>query len=109
MLKNITLGERGSKMLKIRENVDLKELEKFGFFSDFEYQTSYSEDFEFENQVIYEMGHSRRGQFYFILIDKSSLVMSVYATEPDGSGSNIAMSDVIFDLIQAGLVEKNND
>lgn len=97
------------KMLKIKDSVDLKELEKFGFFSSFEYETDYSEDFEFENTMIYEMGHSRRGQFYFILIDKSSLVMSVYATEPDGSGSDIAMSDVIFDLIQAGLVEKSND
>lgn len=97
---------REKKMLKIKDNVDLKELEKFGFFSNFEYETDYSEDYEFENQMIYEMGHSRRGQFYFILVDKSTLVLSIYATKPDGSGSNIAMSDVIFDLIQAGLVEK---
>lgn len=96
-------------MLKIKDNVDLKELEKFGFFSDFEYETDYSEDYEFENQMIYEMGYSRRGQFYYILVDKSSLIISVYATKPDGSGSNVAMSSVIFDLIQAGLVEKIND
>lgn len=93
-------------MLKIKDNVVLKELEKFGFFSNFEYDTDYSDDYEFDNKMIYEIGHSRRGQFYFILVDKSTLVLSVYATKPDGSGSSVFMSPVIFDLIQAGLVEK---
>ena len=78
-------------MLKIKDNVDLKELEKFDFFYKFPYDTDYSDDYEFDNKMIYEIGHSRRGQFYFILVDKTSLEISVYATEPDGSGTDVVL------------------
>ena len=93
-------------MLKLKDNVDLKELEKFDFLHQFPYTTDFSDDYEFDNKMFYQIGHSRRGQFYYILVDKTSLEISVYATRPDGSGTSIGVGSILFDLIQAGLVEK---
>ena len=71
-------------MLRIKDNVDLKELEKFGFK---DYGTFYRIawfvcTFEAED---------------YICVDKETRKISLYR------GGYI---DVLFDLIQAGLVEK---
>ena len=73
-------------MLKIKDNVDLKELEKFGFKII---------DTDVFKSVHYE-------QSYFITSNKDKIIV------PD----KIIMAndlDVIYDLIQAGLVEKVGD
>jgi hypothetical protein len=43
---------------------------------------------------------------YYLLIDKKSKILSIYATKPDGDGTCGEISDVIYDLIKADLVEK---
>ena len=70
-------------MLKIKDYVDLTELEKFGFR---------------DNGVVYRMAwfFGRESQGY-IVVDKSSREIRL-----DGS----SYSEDLFDLIQAGLVEK---
>lgn len=60
-------------MLKIKNNVDLKELEKFGFHKEFDYYEGYE-----------------------IIVDCCSRQIEIY----EGG------EEKLFDLIQAGLVEK---
>ncbi len=85
-------------MLKIKDNVDLKELEKFGFEINFvagvykkELKSSYMDNCYIEVQK------SRR-----IIIEtriKDEYIQNLKSTNTD-------KLDVIYDLIQAGLVEK---
>ena len=82
-------------MLKIKDEIDLKELEKFGF-----------EKVE-ENYYKKYLGYGRRGQEYcWIVYDK---ILSINATEPDGDGCSCELDDTLYDLIQAGYVEKVKD
>lgn len=61
----------------------------------------------FENVYVYEIGHSRRGQFYYILFDINTKIFSVIATEPDGSGGDINLPDILIDLIKNEIIVKN--
>lgn len=84
-------------MLKIKDNVDLKELEKFGF--EHIEQTCYIGDFSYYKKQIggnITLGVAARGRI--ILAD----------TTDEGNWTYIFSDgfDVLFDLIQAGLVEK---
>ena len=99
-------------MLKIKDNVDLKELEKYGF-EDSEISNivpleywSEDKDYHFDNTYFIFIASGRRGQDYYLLIDKKSKILSIYATKPDGDGTCGEISDVIYDLIKADLVEK---
>jgi len=79
-------------MLKIKDNVDLRELEKFGYrLSNNEYVKEL--DLDYDNDII------------FIDIKTREIYLDTYEF------SNEYLLEVIKDLIQAGLVEKeeNND
>lgn len=80
-------------MLKIKDNVDLKELEKFGF-------KKVKEDFDFEYQYFVNGSWEKIGilssrHIYFEIMKRS-----IYGLIVEDRLS------VLFDLIQAGLVEK---
>lgn len=98
-------------MLKIKDNVDLKELEKYGF-EDSETSNNVPVDswgeeiYSFRNKYFKPIGDGRRGQEYYLFINKNTKILAIYATEPDGNGTCIELSDVIYDLIKADLVEK---
>lgn len=85
-------------MLKIKDNVDLKELEKFGF--------KYTEnkcsmgDFSNYKKLI--------GGNIVLIIGVRGGLMLTDITEKDSNMTYIFSDglDVMFDLIQAGLVEK---
>ena len=74
-------------MLKIKDNVDLKELEKFGFT-----QSNYMLDgayFKYRNTSGYEMLVFKNRQIYV--------------------NNSLGGEETLFDLIQARLVEKVGD
>lgn len=74
-------------MLKIKDNVDLKELEKFGF----KFNKTFGE---------YQMFSPSRYEKIVIVDDKHILI-------EDFSGfSMVEYLDILFDLIKADLVEK---
>lgn len=77
-------------MLKIKDNVDLKELEKFGFRKHIDvYRYELEEvDHLVIPMVLYVYDYERE--------------LKITATE----NSNTHKLDIIYDLIQAGLVEK---
>lgn len=78
-------------MLKIRDSVDLKELEKFGFKPIY---------YGINNIIKYEYRHNAYDRSFWIDVD----TRRVYLDECY-SGDLI----VLYDLIQAGLVEKVSD
>lgn len=80
-------------MLKIKDNVDLKELEKFGIK-----KVKYG-GYE---KIICE---GRRGQAFYLVIYNDRLIQG-YADGADGSGCDSPIDDTLYDLIKADLVEK---
>lgn len=86
-------------MLKIKDNVDLKELEKFGFKKT-------------DNKYFYFMKHDciRDAFMGFIEVDGFTKELNIGYTRDweDSQPEYIAyeIQDKMFDLIQAGLVEK---
>ena len=89
-------------MLKIKDNVDLKELEKFGF--------KYVEDKSFEGDFSY--CEKQIGSNVVLEVDARNRIMLADIID---KGINMTYSflyifsnslDVLFDLIQAGLIEK---
>ena len=84
-------------MLKIRENVDLKELEKYGF--------KYSKYYLGYTKTIC---YGRRGQ-QFDLIIYDDRILSGYAEGADGDGEEDCLDNTLYDLIKADLIEKVDD
>ena len=91
-------------MLKIKDNVDLKELEKFGFKNSVKntyYKRETNDDCErFEtNIVINPVGN----------FEKNEIILEIADLDNSEEKSDIDIGirlDTIYDLIQAGLVEK---
>lgn len=80
-------------MLKIKDNVNLKELEKFGFI--YTIWGTY-------DKYIYE---GRRGQNFKLVIYDDRFIQG-YSEGADGSGEENYIDDTLYDLIKADLVEK---
>ena len=77
-------------MLKIKDNVDLKELEKFGFVY-----------FEGRNYNFYECKSNENIELtYFVDCDFRNITVSTY------DGDEVELDNLIYDLIKADLVEK---
>ena len=81
-------------MLKIRDGIDLKELEKFGFKHD-----------NYDNSYRIDLGEDRRGAYCTLYIENRILYIDFAGDDNGYSGSDI-LNDVIYDLIQADLVVK---
>lgn len=78
-------------MLKIRDGIDLKELEKFGL------KKSYL-DYTKKSNIAND----------YLMVDIKHRVIYIYTDDKD-SGDCADLLDTLFDLIQAGLVEKVGD
>lgn len=82
--------------LRIKDNVDLKELEKFGFKYKNEYDDFYELDLK-DNRT-------------YIIVDTKDreigICTSLYGDLPAQYINNI---DIIYDLMKAGLIEKVED
>ena len=77
-------------MLKIKDNVDLKELEKYGF----EWVKGYNFDF-------YRKKSTENIELtYFIDMDFKNISVETY------DGDEVELDNTIYDLIKDGLVEK---
>lgn len=93
-------------MLKIKDNVDLKELEKFGFFKSNEKVNGWT--YEFEPLADYNFCEDNYAYLYVKEFEydcetKSNRELELTITQDDECSYNF---DVLFDLIQSGLVEK---
>jgi len=81
-------------------NTDIQEEEYqyYGDCHDYERQDDMFDYYEYALNV----GHARRGQSYYILIDKNRIV-HIWASKPDGDGSSIQMPDALVKLINDGV------
>ena len=77
-------------MLKIKDNVDLKELEKYGF----ELVKGYNYDFYMKKST------ENIELTYFVDIDFKNISVETY------DGDEIELDNTLYDLIKDGLVEK---
>ena len=55
---------------------------------------------------IYDLGHSRRGQHYYIIVNESRN-FNIIATEPDGSGGVCELGNILIELLENNLIESN--
>ena len=62
------------------------------------------ECYETRGKLVYNMGHSRRGQFYYLIIEDDCTI-SVFSTTPDGSGTSVLMDDVIIEMFKNDMFE----
>ena len=92
--------------MKIKPNVNLNILVNLGFEevvgeTKKEYKNYYGDfDYNFENKYAFNLGHSRRGQFYYLLVDKDSREVYIYSTKPDGDGGELLLNNIFFKLLE---------
>ena len=84
-------------MLKIKDNIDLKELEKFGFKQKYNEDTGKAEKYIKDN----------KGITITIYNEVKEILIDIYFLPPEASQEDfIEFGTLLYDLIQAGLVEK---
>lgn len=79
-------------MLKIKNNVDLKELENFGFKDTGDIFIKYIDNYDYEYNTIHVM--------------KSNRTIKLGHYQDEHGATYTFNLDTLYDLIQAGLVEK---
>lgn len=79
-------------MLKIKDNVDLKELEKFGF--------KYTQN-NFNNYVAYQKDELVD---QFMCVEPKDRLLHIFTTDDGGIDE-----DTLYDLIKADIIEKVSD
>jgi len=88
-------------MLKLRKDItDEILIEEYGFKLE-----SDDEDYTIHEMLCYEIGHSRRGQFYYYIVNEDR-TLSVYASDPDGSGGSIKLDGTLLDMFLNGILEQ---
>lgn len=55
-----------------------------------------------EGILVYHVGHSRRGQHYYLLADKATLEISIIASKGDGDGSSVLLPNILVTMIKNG-------
>lgn len=84
-----------------------EQLMGLGFQFMTEEQAEEREEYELEDKYVYNLGHARRGQFYYITIDIDGEIR-LFASRPDGSGTDIIMSDVLIQMYKLGMIEEDD-
>jgi hypothetical protein len=80
-------------MLKVKDSVDLKELEKYGF------------ELNKWDEYRKEICGGRRGQSFDLIINADRIIWG-FAYGADGSGEEDCLDNTLYDLIKADLIEK---
>lgn len=86
-------------MIKVKDGVDLT---KYGFklITDTD-----DHNYVLDQKYAYQIGYSRRGQYYYYLVDKKG-ILKIYASEPDGSGGATELSNIIFRMYDDNCFEE---
>lgn len=90
--------------MRLKDDFNLTVLEEYGFRKIDKEQAERNDEFLlacYEYQ--FEMGCSRRGQSYHLVVSKEK-TFHVFATEPDGSGDAVPMPDILIDMALDGII-----
>lgn len=68
-----------------------------------------SELYYYNDYLAYDIGHSRRGQRYYLLCDTKTLALSIIATSPDGSESDVSLPNELMTWIINGEVVSESE
>jgi len=92
--------------MKIKKEFQIENLLNYGFVKTDKEEAKENEDYYLmASDYCFEIGHARRGQFYYLLVSDASRYIIVYATEPDGSGGSILLPDVLIKMALDGVFE----
>lgn len=95
--------------MKFNKEKNIKDVTKFGFFHIDEIRNDLDEyDFLFylKDAYLYSFGHSRRGQYYYMIIENNNVTL--YTSKPDGDGGSVLLDDTIFNMIEQGYLISEN-
>jgi hypothetical protein len=91
-------------IMKLKNDFNLEKLLDYGF-SKIDKQEMMDDD-NWTLSVydyLFEIGHARRGQFYYLLVSEETRTITLYASEPDGSGGTIYAPDVLIKMSLDGV------
>ena len=88
--------------MKVKKKFINDDLSEFGFTFN---PVTDDDDFETEWRYVHEIGHSRRGQHYYLTIHPDTREIRVFATKPDGRGTDIEIGDALLDMFEKGVIE----
>ncbi len=89
--------------MKLKDNFKLQDLEDYGFTVPTE--DDFPEDIYIQDaKYIYECGHARRGQWFYILAHENKH-LSIYSTEPDGSGGKVLLPNVLIEMVKDDIFD----
>ena len=101
--------------MKLKQEVTKEQLIDLGFrkpFRDLSKRKKYechisneADNILFKYDWFYPLGHSRRGQHYYLLLDTEKN-LTVTATEPDGTGGPCSIDDIFSRLYKLDLIEQ---
>lgn len=99
--------------MRVKDDFNLEDLIIYGF-EDGDDETTplpfstllIGDDPEFEGMYFVEVAGGRRGQDYYLLVDKDTRYISIYATHPDGQGASGFLDDTIIDMLNDGIIER---
>lgn len=92
--------------MKIKKDIDLDILLEYGFTKINKKEELLNEEyFIAQFDYMFRMGHSRRGQFYYLFVKSIDRIIQIYASDPDGSGSNIPLHNIIFKMFLDQIIE----
>ncbi len=92
--------------MRIREDFDLDGLREYGF-TNIKDSEEYEEEYVINGyEWLYEIGHGRRGQFYYLLIGGNGSI-SLYASDADGSGAPTVFPVIVFKMMSDGVIDIN--
>ena len=94
--------------MRLIEDFKIESLGEYGFQElndDYKLDNCIDEDHELKYQSgwVWEIGHSRRGQFYYLICDLKSNIR-IFASKPDGSGGTVLAPDILSEMIADGII-----
>lgn len=89
--------------MRLKDAFKLDVLLEYGFAPIDEHTFGEDEGLIIEDGYALNLGHSRRGQFYYLICNENKQ-FAIYASKPDGAGAPLALNTIVIQLIEAGLV-----
>ena len=90
--------------MKLKNDFNLEELLDYGFTKINKEEETKNEEYTIASyDYKFEIGHARRGQFYYLLVSEDTRTITLYASEPDGSGGTVYAPDVLIKMALDGI------
>lgn len=85
--------------MKLKEDFNLEKLLDYGFLKIDKQEMMDNEEWTLSvYDYLFEIGHARRGQFYYLLVSEDTRTITLYASEPDGSEGTVYAPDVLIKM-----------